>query len=203
MPSPEFRLYAITDRSRCAPRPLAEVLRELLEAGVRGFQIREKDLGPAELARLAGPLVRLCHEYGAQALINSHLQVALDTGADGVHLPTTVELPGQRQGLMVGRSIHGLEEMDEKADFLVYSPIFSSAGKPGYGPPAGLEGLGRVARISPIPVFALGGITPERVEGCLAVGAFGVAVMSGLMRPAGAGVQARAYLEQFTGALQT
>jgi len=201
LPSPEFRFYAITDRQRCAPRPLIEVVGELLDAGVRGFQIREKDLEPADLALLACPIVRLCRHHRARVLINSHLQVALDIGADGVHLPAAAQMRVEHRELLVGRSIHSLEEAEGEADFFVYSPIFPTPSKPGV-PAKGLEGLRRVAQASPIPVFALGGVTPERVEGCLQAGAFGVAAISGLMRPEGAGVQARAYLEQLTGVLQ-
>lgn len=189
-----FRLYAITNRKGCAPRPLSEVVHELLDAGVRGFQIREKDLGQAALARLAAPIVRLCREYRAQVLINTHLQVALDLGADGVHLPASAATIPDPQGLLVGRSIHTLEEMRTGVDFLGYSPIFPTDSKPGYGPVKGLEGLRQMAATARIPVFALGGVTPGRVEECLRAGAFGVAVMSGLMRPVGAGAQARAYL---------
>lgn len=197
MPLPErlrFRLYAITDRKGCAPRPLSEVVHELLDAGVRGFQIREKDLGQAALAHLAAPIVRLCREYRAQVLINTHLQVALDIGADGVHLPASAATIPDPQGLLVGRSSHILEEVQAGADFLVYSPIFPTDSKPGYGPAKGLEGLRQMAAAVPIPVFALGGITPGRVEECLRAGAFGVAVMSGLMGAAQPTSQAKALL---------
>jgi thiamine-phosphate pyrophosphorylase len=195
LPSPEFRLYAITDRKRCAPRPLLEVVGELLEAGVRGFQIREKDLDPGELARLAGPIVRLCRQYRARVLVNSHIRVALETGADGIHLPASAQMHDEHRELLIGRSIHSPEERDERADFVVYGPVFPTNSKPG-GPAKGVEGLRQAAQTSPVPVFALGGITPPRVGDCLRAGAFGVAVLSGLMRPEGAGVWARAYLEE-------
>jgi thiamine-phosphate pyrophosphorylase len=202
LPSVESRLYAISDRRLCAPRPLLEVVEELLESGVRFFQIREKDLGDHELVHLAAPIVRRCQESGARVLINSSVEVALECGADGVHLPgqgPELEVVRQSgQGLVVGCSVHSLEEACKRqgADFEVYSPIFPTQSKPGYGPVAGLEGLAKVVQSVALPVFALGGVSPERVAQCRRAGAYGVAAMSGLMRPHGAGEQARVYLEE-------
>jgi len=184
---------------------LLEVVRELLEVGVRGFQLREKDLAPGELLELARPIVELCRTQGARVLVNAAVEVAAECAADGVHLPgKAAAVEEVRRGsslpLIVGCSVHSLEEAQERqaqgADFVVYSPIYPPASKPGYGPAAGPEGLRRVSSRLDIPVFALGGITPERVRECLGAGACGVAVMSGVMPPEKAGVRAREYLEQ-------
>ena len=71
------------------------------------------------------------------------------------------------------------------ADAITLSPIFASASKPGYGPALGLERLGEVAAVSPIPVIALGGIEDEAgVRACLVAGAAAVAVMGAAMRAA-------------------
>ena len=197
---PPSRLYAITDRSLCGPQPLVETVRELLDAGVRFFQVREKDLGPEALQSLAEPLVRLCHEYDAKALINACAEVAAVVGADGIHLPGAgVEAVRAASGrpLIIGCSTHSPGEVrvreTEGADFVVYGPVHPTDSKPGHGPALGPEGLRLVAGVARIPIFALGGVTPERVEACMKAGAFGVAVMSGVMRP-GRGERARAYL---------
>lgn len=197
------RLYVITDRAACAPRPLQVVVRELLEAGVRALQLREKDLPDSAFHDLAASLVDLCRSFGGRLFVNSRAQIARVVGAAGVHLPSTAPpvceaIGGQTAGLVAGCSTHSLEEAkrreSEGADFLTFSPIYRSAGKPGYGPPAGTEGLLEVSRSVRIPVFALGGVTPERVAECLQSGAYGVAVLSGLMRPHGAGKMAERYL---------
>ena len=83
----------------------------------------------------------------------------------------------------------------EGADFLTYSPIYPTASKPGYGPAVGTASLAEVVEGVKLPVFALGGITPDRVQACFAAGAFGVAVMSGVMQSKGAGTQAKRYLD--------
>ena len=101
--------------------------------------------------------------------------------------------------LTVGCSVHTLTEAKsreaEGADFVTYSPIFPTLSKPGYGPAVGLDHLRKASEAVNVPVFALGGVTPERVSGCISAGAYGVAVMSGLMSPQVGVCQAKAYLQ--------
>ncbi len=199
-------MYAITDRHRCAPTPLVDVVSELLDAGVTTIQLREKDLDGTELIGLAQPIAELCRNYEAKLFINTNTRVAREVGAAGVHLPAnaeSVETVKARTGnsLYVGCSVHSLDAAQKReaegADFLTYSPIYRTASKPGYGPAVGVASLKEVAGNVKLPIFALGGITPARVTECLAAGAFGVAVMSGVMSPADAGEQARRYLDFF------
>ena len=201
----DFKLYAITDRHRCAPTPLVDVVSELLDAGVTAFQLREKDLSEIELIKLAQPIAELCHNYEAKLFINTHTSVAKDVGAAGVHLPAkaasvdTVRETETGDNFYIGCSVHSLDAANrrevEGADFLTYSPIYPTASKPGYGPAVGTASLAEVVEGVKLPVFALGGITPDRVQECLAAGAFGVAVMSGVMSSKGAGGQAKRYLD--------
>ena len=199
-----FKLYAITDRHRCAPTPLVDVISELLDAGVTAIQLREKDLNDTELMQFARPIAELCRNYEAKLFINTSTHIALEVGAAGVHLTANAEsveaIKAQtRDDLYVGCSVHSLDAAQKReiegADFVTYSPIYPTASKPGYGPTVGVACLAEVAETVKIPVFALGGITPARVTECLAVGAFGVAVMSGVMSATGAEKQARRYLD--------
>ena len=205
----DFRLYAITDRHRCAPTPLVDVVSELLDAGVTAIQLREKDLNDTELIKLAQPIAELCQNYEAKLFINASDKVLQRStmsiaGAAGVHLPANTEPVAtvkaqMKDNLYVGCSVHSLDAAQKRemegADFVTYSLIYPTASKPGYGPAVGVACLAEVAATLKIPVFALGGITPQRVSECLAAGAFGVAVMSGVMSPTSAGEQARRYLD--------
>ena len=205
----DFRLYAITDRHRCAPTPLVDVVSELLDAGVTAIQLREKDLNDTELIQVAQPIAELCQNYEAKLFINASDKVLQRStmsiaGAAGVHLPANAEPVAtvkaqMKDNLYVGCSVHSLDAAQKRemegADFVTYSPIYPTASKPGYGPAVGVACLAEVAATLKIPVFALGGITPQRVSECLAAGAFGVAVMSGVMSPTSAGEQARRYLD--------
>ncbi len=206
----DFRLYAITDRHRCTPTPLVDVVSELLDAGITAFQLREKDLNDTELIKLAQSIAELCHNYEANLFINTHTCIARDVGAAGVHLPANAEPVNSIKetetgdNFYIGCSVHSFDAAQKReaegADFLTYSPIYATASKPGYGPAVGTANLAEVVKGMKLPVFALGGITPARVSECLTAGAFGVAVMSGVMAPKGAGIQAKYYLDFLTSA---
>ncbi len=197
----DFRLYAITDRHRCAPTGLADVVSALLDAGVTAFQLREKDLSGSALRKLAAPIAAMCRRYDAHLFINTALKVARDVGATGIHLPADASLTSQiASEFTIGCSVHSRAEAEKRAaagaDFLTFSPIYPTLSKPGYGPAVGPAGLAAVAEAVALPVFALGGIrTPAQVRECRRAGAFGVAVMSGLMVPTGARNDAECYLE--------
>ena len=198
-------MYAITDRHRCAPTPLIDVVSELLDAGVKAIQLREKDLSDIALIKLAEPIAAACYNYEANLFINTHIHVASDVGAAGVHLPANAEPVGSVKETetgdpcYIGCSVHSLDAAKKReaegADFLTYSPIYPTASKPGYGPAVGTARLAEVVEGVKLPVFALGGITPVRVPECLTAGVFGVAVMSGVMPPKGAGTQVKRYLD--------
>lgn len=200
----DFKLYAITDRHQCAPTPLADVVSALLDVGVMAIQLREKDLSGTELLELTRPIAKLCRNYEAKLFVNTSMHIALEVGAAGVHLPenaaAVTEAKAQADNdFYVGCSVHSLDAAQrreaEGADFVTYSPIYSTTSKPGYGPAVGIDGLAKVVANVSLPVFALGGITPDRVRECLAAGAFGVAVMSGVMSPKNAGQQAKCYFD--------
>ena len=212
----EFNLYVITDRHRCAPTGLLTVLSELLDAGARAIQLREKDLDAPALYQLAKPIAERCQRYDAALFINGNVKVALDVGAAGVHLPASAiarvkSAPTEENGpvgalckranetLQIGCSIHNFDQAKKReaegADFITYSPIYLTTSKPGYGPAVGVANLARLAKQVKLPIFALGGITPARVAACMAAGAAGIAVMSGVMSPTGAGEQAKRYLD--------
>ena len=200
-----FKLYAITDRELCAPRTLYDTLHNLLDVGVPAIQLREKDLSDAEYIKLAEPLCKLCQAYSAQLFINSRIKIAMNIGADGLHLPgdsaSVQKVIEQTDGCFtIGNSVHTLTEAKQRetegADFITYSPIYPTLSKPDYGPAVGVEGLRNITGEVNIPVFALGGITPERVSECRDAGAYGVAVMSGVMSPKNGVQQAKVYLQQ-------
>ena len=200
-------LYLIADRATCRPSILEDVLRQALDAGLRLVQLREKDLDDDALRRLAVDVLDLAASYDARLLINSRYGIAREIGAAGVHLPAHGPSPGfvrQEAGpeFLIGCSTHSLDELqaaaDGGADLVTYSPVYVPTSKPGHGPPVGLNGLRQAAASTDVPVYALGGITPERASPCRASGASGVAVMSGILAAADPGKAVRSYLRAWT-----
>ena len=189
-------LCYITDR-RQFPGSDAEQQRKLLDkvaeaatANIDYIQLREKDLSPAaleKLAREAVARVKAAREQGSRSrlLINSRTDVALASGADGVHL-TAADVPaGDVRALwmatrdtppVIGVSCHTVAEVrmaeSQGADFAVLAPIF---GKQKSGAPAiGIAVLKEAQRGS-FPVLALGGVNLENARQCVEAGAAGVA----------------------------
>ncbi|WP_372638862.1 thiamine phosphate synthase [Fodinibius sp.] len=189
MMDPGFRYYLITDRKQCHPRPLTEVVEQACRQGIRAVQLREKDLGGRALFALAGELRVITRRWKAKLFINDRTDVALAAGADGVHCRETGINPGKikclRSSLIVGSSVHSIESSrraeQEGADFLLFGPVFYTASKAKYGAPQGTAALQEVVESVAVPVFAVGGITPERARECRSAGAYGVAGISSIM----------------------
>ena len=181
-------LYLIADRATCGDRPMLDVLARALDAGVRLVQLREKNLDRDVLEALAEQVLSLTARYDAMLLINSAADIAVQIGAQGVHLPGSALPRAARDRIgpsfLIGYSTHTCAELDcaDGADFVTYSPIFTPGSKPGYdGVEAGLAGLANAVAHSRLPVYALGGITPSRAAKCRTTGCAGVAVMSGIL----------------------
>jgi thiamine-phosphate pyrophosphorylase len=175
-------LLAISDRRQLAGGDLGGWLEELAAARVGAVQLREKDLGGKELLALA--LAAREHLTGAGLLlINSRVDVAISAGAAGVHLPASglpiVDLR-RRFGddLVIGRSTHTLGEVAAAAaagaDYVTFGPVYETPSKLRYGPPRGLSELRRAAAVG-LPVYALGGVTIERLAEVADAGASGAA----------------------------
>ena len=172
-----MKRYYITDRKAVGGfRPLLEVIRDQMHLGVDYIQIREKDITARELFEFTLAVIEVRdHEMRKHAppkiLVNSRADIALATGADGVHLPAAA--PEQTlPGLIVGRSCHTLDDLRRtSADLVTFGPVFESPGK---GPPLGLEALRSACGLGK-PVFALGGVNWDNAAECMQVGAEGIA----------------------------
>jgi thiamine-phosphate pyrophosphorylase len=187
----DFPLYLITNRQGlAAERTLIDAVAAALEGGVRAVQLREKDLDDAALYPLARDLRALTREYGARLLINDRIDLALAVEADGVHLGTRSLPTAEARRLLgpvplIGVSTHHPEEIAEAAsqgaDFVTFGPVYFTPSKAPYGEPVGLEALRSACSVSPLPVFALGGIQPHRISEVLDSGAHGIALISAIL----------------------
>jgi len=187
-----FRFYLITDRLHTRGQPEV-LLPRLATAGLRAVQVREKDLAPAALFRMATDwreAVRLQAPDAPLAFyLNDRADLALSLGFAGVHLredsaPLAHASPLLRERLRFGVSCHSVEGVlaAERAGaaFATFGPVFETASKSAYGAPVGLTALAEAASCSNLPLLALGGVTPTRVKQCLEAGAWGVAAISAI-----------------------
>jgi thiamine-phosphate pyrophosphorylase len=164
---------------------MEEVICAGVEGGVNAVVLREHDLPAGDLYDLAVTLRYVLRGH-ALFLVNDRVDIALATGADGVHLPER-SLPGKAvralagESCLIGRSVHNVEvSRHAEADGLDYvqaGAVFQTASHPGQ-PAAGLELIRAVAGAVHLPVIAVGGIDASNVGDVIAAGADGVAVIS-------------------------
>ncbi len=202
--SVDFSLYLITDRRQVPSGGLIGAVRRALEGGVRAVQLREKDLCAAELYPLALELRDLTRRYGAQLLLNDRIDVALAVAADGVHLgghslPIVAARRLLGPGKLIGVSTHAPAEISDArrsgADFVTFGPVYPTPSKTPFGAPLGLNSLREACRSAPLPLFALGGVTPERLSELRSAGCNRVACIGAVLRAADPGATARAFTQ--------
>lgn len=189
MNDPGFRYYLISDRKQCRPGDLQEVIEQACKNGIKAVQLREKDISGKDLYRLATQLREITSEYNTKLFINDRADIAMAVDADGVHCRETSILPRDIKkmdsSLMVGASVHSVESAIKAehngADFLLFGPVYHTSSKAQYGSPQGTFRLREVAERVKNPVFAVGGVTPERALQCISAGAHGVAGISSIM----------------------
>ncbi len=183
------KLMLITDRKAC-DEPLSDHVEKACRAGIRLIQLREKDLPARFLLEEAEKLRTITRSYGAKLLINDRVDIALLSEADGVHLPESgLNIPAIKslmKGKIAGKSAHSLpsalEASQQGADYVLFGPIYDTPSKRAFGLPQGLNKLSDLCAKVTCPVFAVGGLTPERAKECLQAGAYGVAAIRILMK---------------------
>jgi thiamine-phosphate pyrophosphorylase len=196
-----MKLCLVTDRRRLGaavgarPHEWADVLmaqvRAAATAGVDYVQVREADLEAAELADLVRVLLSAIAGSSARLLVNDRLDVALATGAHGVHLKEHSVLPDVVRRIapdrfIIGCSVHTTAAVDARkaADFLIAGTVLSTASKraPEY---LNEEGLRRIVRAAAAqPVLGIGGLDVSSAPLLRASGAAGMAAI-GVFIPVG------------------
>jgi thiamine-phosphate pyrophosphorylase len=190
-------LCLVTDRRRLTPQArttrdelaaLEAVLDEAAAAGIDVIQVRERDLGAADLAAFVARVVRRTRGTATRVVVNERADVARVAGADGVHLrsdgpPVDRIRAWGPPTWWVGRSIHSAAEGEghQSADYLLFGTMFPSTSKPAGAPVAGLAALGEAVRASAAPIWAIGGVTPETARACIDAGARGVAAIAAFL----------------------
>lgn len=179
-------LYAVTDRRWTGELSLYQQVEAALKGGATLIQLREKDMDEKEFLEEARELVKLCHSYGRALIINDNVKVALESGADGVHV-------GQKdmsaadirktapEGFIIGVTAKTKEQAKraerEGADYLGVGSVFPSSTKE-TAIRITTEELKNICNSVQIPAVAIGGITMENVTNLKGGGMSGAALVS-------------------------
>jgi len=200
-------LYFLTDRG-LSKQGIVEDVKQVLEAGCRIVQYREKEKSTREMVQEAGEIAGLCKGTGGLFLVNDRIDVAMAVDADGVHLgqddmPLEVARKILGSEKVIGITAHNLEEAlqaeQNGADYVCVSPIFHTDTKKDAGEPAGIDLVRKVKQKVKVPVAAIGGINKENVKQVVDAGADSVAVISAIVCSENVEAAAKAIIEEIGG----
>jgi thiamine-phosphate pyrophosphorylase len=185
------RLYFVCDAHPRGEDPEA-LLRAALSGGVDIVQLREKELGRAEIQRGAATFRRLCDIYSALFIVNDDPDLARACDADGVHLGQDDGSVAEARSMLgpdaiIGLSTHSKEQIDAAAsapvDHVSVGPVWETPTKAGR-PAVGLELVSYAAANAAHPFFAIGGIDPSNAEQVVGAGASRLCVVRAIRNAA-------------------
>ena len=182
---PDF--YAITHAAAIGVDAQLAALRRALERGLRLVQLREPELPAAQQAAFYPDAIALCRRFGARALINSDAAQARQTGADGLHLTAAqlMTLDARPDFPLVAASCHDAQELAQAArhglDFVVLGPLGATASHPGRAG-IGWQAWSNLVAGTPLPIYAIGGLTPDDMQNAWRAGAHGIAAIRAAWR---------------------
>ncbi len=198
----DLSLYLVTDPRLCASYGLVETVVAAVRGGVTIVQLRDKQASDGELIDQARRLKAALAGSGVPLIINDRLAVAVESGADGLHLGQgDGEVAAARAALgesaILGLSVQNhdqLSRLDPSAlDYLGLGPVFATATKRDHAAPLGFAGLAALVAASPLPAVAIGGLKAEHAGQVRAAGAQGPAVVSAICGQADPQAAARAF----------
>ena len=181
-------LYAVTDRAWVGRQTLLEQIESALKGGATLVQLREKDLPRLDYIREAAQATALCHRYGVPLIVNDSLEVALKSGADGVHVgiedQPVAEIRRQAgKGFLIGATAKTVEQARAAqaagADYLGVGAVFPSPTKKN-AIRITVGQLGEICGSVSIPCVAIGGISRENLPALAGGGMDGFALVSAI-----------------------
>ena len=181
-------LYAVTDRAWVGRQTLLEQIEDALRGGVTLVQLREKDLPQPDFIREAAQATALCHRYGIPLIVNDSLEVALESGADGVHVgiedqPVAEIRRRVGKDWIIGATAKTVEQARAAqaagADYLGVGAVFPSPTKKN-AIRITTQQLREICSSVAIPCVAIGGISRENLPTLAGGGVAGFALVSAI-----------------------
>ena len=181
------RLHAVVTDEVAARPSFPETCEAMLECcgSELAIQLRVREMTDRGLLEMAERVEEMAVETGGWLVLNRRVDVALASGADAVQLgkgalPLETVRSFVGDSLVIGASVHDLPAADTAkhggADYLVVGSVFATPSHPGVDP--GGPDLVRAVRATGLPVVAIGGLSPDRVQDVMRAGAHGIAVIS-------------------------
>ncbi len=168
--------------------PDSDWIARMVPLGIRTVQLRLKDADETEVRRQIAQARDVCKAHSCRLIVNDYWEAALDLSCDYIHLGqedlAVADVAAiKRAGARLGISTHSEDELEialaASPDYVALGPIYETKLKVMKWAPQGLDRIERwKKRIGPLPLVAIGGITPERAPGVLAAGADSVAVIT-------------------------
>ena len=185
----DLSLYLVTDPRLCARYGLVETVVAAVRGGVTIVQLRDKQASDGELIDQARQLKAALAGSGVPLIINDRLAVAIESGADGLHLgqgdgDVVAARAAMGEQAILGLSVQNhvqLARIDPvQLDYLGLGPVFATSTKHDHAQPLGFDGLAALVAASPLPAVAIGGLEAQHVDKIRAAGAKGPAVVSAI-----------------------
>ena len=174
-----FGAYVITSKNH------VEIAREACEGGAKVVQYRDKTSTREEMFKIADEIRKITKEFNTLFIVNDFIDIALNSGADGVHLGQD-DVPIQRarkitpDGFIIGVSTHSLEQAvnaeKKGADYIGIGPVFATPTKENYTP-IGFAVIREVIGNVNIPVVAIGGLNIGNIDELVEIGVRNVAMV--------------------------
>lgn len=204
----DLSIYFIADSSVCAGRAIEDVVAAAVRGGATMVQLRNKVCSHDIVADEARLVQSILADSNVSFIINDHVELAADIGADGVHIGQEDMSAKEARNIIGTDAILGLtaftrthyDALDpEIIDYVGTGPFHATLTKPDK-PVLGADGFAALAKTSPVPVVGIGGVTPENSGDVIAAGAQGVAMMRAVSEAADPEAAARHFVKAVEGA---
>ncbi|MDN6180806.1 MAG: thiamine phosphate synthase [Halomonas subglaciescola] len=211
----DLSVYLVTDTGLCGDAGVERTVEEAVKGGATTVQLRDKHASDAAMIAQAKRLKAWLDAHAASTgrrvalIINDRLNVALESGADGLHVgqsDTAVQEARQAMGedAIIGLSINNQGQLAAAPvallDYVGLGPVFATPSKQDHAAPIGFDGLAELASACPLPGVAIGGVKIEHVEAIRRSGANGIAVVSAICGQAAPHDAAKALLHRWQAA---
>lgn len=186
-----YNIYCITAEKFSRGRSNIEVVKEMLEAGIKVIQYREKYKTMKEKYNECREIRKLTQQYGALLIVNDHVDLCMMVEADGVHLgqddwPVKEARRILQDDYIIGVTTHFSHQIqkayEDGADYVGVGPIFQTYTKDNPMPPVGIELIKWATENSKVPFVAIGGIKEHNIKEVLDAGAKCIAMVTEIVR---------------------